>query len=142
VYATGLRQGFYAAMVFLGALIGQAWGLQGVAVGVLIALAIHFVLMVDLCIDLTAMSWRAFLLALLPAVMMTAVLGCETWLLSEFLRSHEMPPLMLLLICVGTLGGTVLVILASAGKALLGEDGRWLLQAIVARLKKNPADAT
>jgi O-antigen/teichoic acid export membrane protein len=48
VYARALRQAFYAAMVIVGALIGQHWGVGGVAVAVSVAMGINYLVMAQL----------------------------------------------------------------------------------------------
>lgn len=140
VYATGFRQALHAGLVFLGAVIGQFWGLPGVAAGVVIALAIHFLVMTELCLRLTGLPWRDFLLAHRPGIVLAVVLGAETWLLTAVLRAYELPPLLIGLVCAGaaglTLGG---VLMFADHRVLLGPDGQWLMQAVLARLRKRSA---
>lgn len=139
VYATGFRQALHAGMIFVGALIGQTWGLPGVAAGVVIALAIHFLIMVELSLRLTGLPWRDFLLAHRPGVVLAVILGAETWLLATVLRSYELHPLLIGLACAGAAGLTLLGVVTLAQRALLGQDGQWLVQAIVARVRKRSA---
>jgi PST family polysaccharide transporter len=139
VYATGLRQAVYAGLVFLGALVGQNWGLPGVAAGVLVALAIHFLVMVELCLRLTGLPWRDFLLAHRPGVALAVILGAETWLISTVLRSYELQPLVIGVICAAASALTFLGVLAFGGRALLGADGLWVIQAVLSRLRKRSA---
>jgi O-antigen/teichoic acid export membrane protein len=53
VYAVAWRQGAHAAAVLAGALIGQRWGLPGVACGVLVAQVITYALVTQLALRLT-----------------------------------------------------------------------------------------
>ncbi|WP_212699754.1 lipopolysaccharide biosynthesis protein [Thalassovita aquimarina] len=75
VYARAWRQGLFAVAVLLGALIGQNWGLIGVATGVFCALAFNFLMMAHLSLRLTSMSWRTFGQAHLPGLLFAAILG-------------------------------------------------------------------
>jgi len=56
VYARAWRQVIYAALVFGGAFWGREWGLNGVAVGVFIAIAVNFFLMAHLSMKITGLS--------------------------------------------------------------------------------------
>jgi O-antigen/teichoic acid export membrane protein len=51
------RQWLYAAMVLVGAALGQRWGLTGVAVAVSVAIIMHFTLMVQLSLRILGVSW-------------------------------------------------------------------------------------
>ena len=139
VYATGFRQALHAGLVFVGALIGQVWGLPGVAAGIVIALAIHFLVMVELCLRFTGLSWRDFLLAHRPAMVVAVIFGAEIWLLSTVLRSYELQPLVIGVICAGAAGLTLVGVLTLADRALLGQDGQWIVQAVLARVRKRSA---
>ena len=60
VYRRSWRQTVYAVVVLLGAWVGQQWGLEGVAVAILITLAVNFFLMAQLALCLCNLSWRTF----------------------------------------------------------------------------------
>lgn len=75
VYRRAWRAIVFAVCVFTGALVGQHWGLHGVAVGVLIALGINYVLTCHLCMSLVDMRWRELLMAHVPAVLLSLVAG-------------------------------------------------------------------
>ena len=57
VYRRAWRQGVYAASVFVGALVGQMWGLPGVAAGVVAALVVNQLLMLHLALGLVSVGW-------------------------------------------------------------------------------------
>jgi PST family polysaccharide transporter len=146
-YHSAWRQAVYAVMVISGALIGQFWGVPGVATGVLVALLIFFVLMAQLSVRLTEISWRSYLAAYLPAISLTVVVGAEVWLVATVLRGMNASHLIVLLASLGSVAATVVILLRISPKLILGEDGLWLLCRLtervparfmlVARLKKN-----
>lgn len=68
-----------------------------------------------------------------------AILGAEIWLLGTFLRSYELQPLVIGFICAGAAGLTLAGVLTLADRALLGQDGQWLVQAVLARIRKRSA---
>ena len=71
VYRRAWRNVLFAVMVLVGAYTGQFWGLHGVAIGVLIALAINYVITSHLCLRLVDMGWLDFLSAHIPAVILS-----------------------------------------------------------------------
>jgi O-antigen/teichoic acid export membrane protein len=109
VYRRAWRQGLYAGLVFLGALVGQRWGLTGVAVGVLCALSVNYVLMAQLSLELVQISWPKFLLVQLPAVRLALVVGAATLAGTAGARSLGLPPA----------GGLAMGTLAALGGAML-----------------------
>jgi hypothetical protein len=55
----------------VGALIGQHWGIRGVAVGVLLALLQNYLLMAHLSLALVGSTWREYLGRHVPAVIVS-----------------------------------------------------------------------
>src|SRR5207247_953710 len=104
VYRRAWRQLVYALCVLVGAWFGKAWGINGVAVGVLIALAVNFFLMAHLGLRLTSLSWRSFGRAHAPALALAAVAGGLAWATAAGTRALGTPDLVAL---VATLGVTV-----------------------------------
>lgn len=127
VYKMAWRQGIYAVLIIAGTWVGKTWGLSGVAFGVVGALAIHFLLMVHLSLQLTSMSWRDFLVLHFPASILTLVLGTEVWIFATVLREMHLPSSIIL---VGTLlptGITVLLLLRLKPTLILGQEGKWIV---------------
>lgn len=123
VYRRAWRQGLYAALVFIGALAGQQWGLTGVAVGVLCALSINYVLMAQLSLEVTQIPWSRFFLVQVPAVRLAVIVGAATLAATAGMRALELSSLL-------GLGVGILAALASAALATwaapmltLGEHG-------------------
>jgi PST family polysaccharide transporter len=132
VYARAWRQAVFTVGVFVGSIIGQFWGVEGVAFGVGLAFGANFLLMAQLSLRVTAMTWSEFVMAHMPGLALAGALGMGIWALVEWLRALRLPPLPLLI-------DTAL--LASAGSLLLcwilpslflGREGRSLLRLLAA----------
>lgn len=134
VYQAAWRQALFGLTVLVGAIIGQSWGLPGVAVAVLFALFLNFTLMTSLVLRLIGVSWREVLVAHRPGAMLAAVLGAEVWLLVEVGRMLELPPLATLVFGAMIIGATLIVIIRATRVAVLGPDGAWLLGLVLDRL--------
>jgi PST family polysaccharide transporter len=104
VYARAWRQGVFAAAVLLGALVGQYWGIAGVAVGVVLALALNFTMMAQLSLRLSGMVWAVFGELHLAGLAMAAILGAASLAMATWLRGIEAGP-------VGVVAGSTLVAL-------------------------------
>ena len=87
VYSRAWRQGVYALMIVVGALIGQNWGIQGVAVGTLLALGINFGLMAHLSLRLVGTTWRSFGLAHLPGATLAVIAAAAALPVARSVRS-------------------------------------------------------
>jgi O-antigen/teichoic acid export membrane protein len=92
VYRRAWRQALYAGLVLLGAWVGQFWGVTGVAVGVLIALFINYLLMAQLSLSVGQISWLRFAQAQLPAVSLTLLVGVGTFATLAGARHVGLPP--------------------------------------------------
>jgi PST family polysaccharide transporter len=123
VYRRAWRQGLYAALVFLGAWLGQYRGVTGVAAGVLCALFLNYLIMAQLSLSVGQISWPQFVQAQLPAVRLTMLVGAVTLAIAEGTRHLGLPPLAGLL--GGSLGAAITAVVAAAlaPKLALGEQG-------------------
>lgn len=133
VYAVAWRQGAHAAAVLAGALIGQHWGLPGVASGVLAAQIVTYALVTQLSLRLTSLSVTAWTGAHVRGLILGIVVGLGLWLLVAVFRSLGAPPALTL--------GTGLLVCAVVAIAiirlrLIGPDGLWLLQSLAGRLPR------
>jgi PST family polysaccharide transporter len=75
VYRRAWRQLLFAGMVFLGAWIGQRWGVTGVASGVLCALFLNYLSMAQLSLSVVPVSWGKFFQAQMPALRLAILVG-------------------------------------------------------------------
>jgi PST family polysaccharide transporter len=130
VYARAWRQAVFAGAVVAGSLIGQLWGVDGVALGVVAAIALNFALMAQLSLRLTGLRWADFGAAHLPAFALSAALGVGTWLLLGWSRGLQVAPLVLLLevALFAAAGGLLLCWCIPA--LFLGQDARSLLRTL------------
>ena len=136
VYAVAWRQGAQAAAVLVGALIGQHWGLPGVAGGVLAAQILTYALVTQLCLHLTSLSFKAWAKAHVRGLVLGALTGVGLWLLVASLRSLDASPALIL--GAGVVVSSVVAI-AGIRLRLIGPDGLWLLQSLAGRLPRRLA---
>jgi O-antigen/teichoic acid export membrane protein len=127
VYSRAVLQYVYAAMVVVGAIIGQRWGVGGVAVAVSIAMAINWQNMAWLGRRVTGLSWWRFTVAQLPAAMLAILMAGAAAVATHLLRDARLPG-------IPVLAGAALAAVgaAVAGSKLrpelfLGSHGRWLV---------------
>jgi O-antigen/teichoic acid export membrane protein len=123
VYRRAWRQWLYAGLVFLGAWIGHFQGVGGVAVGVLGALLINYLLMAQLSLSLVGISWLGFAQVQLPALLLALVSGAATLAITAGTRHLGLPPLGSLLAGVSVAVGTVALTIWLAPRVALGQHG-------------------
>jgi PST family polysaccharide transporter len=123
MYSRAWRQGLYAAMVFIGALLGQYRGITGVAVGVLIALFLNYLLMAQFGLRMGGISWLRFAEVQLPAIWLTMAVGGVTLALMVGTRHVGLPPVVSLV--AGSTAAVLTALLAVwlAPTLTLGEHG-------------------
>lgn len=129
VYARAWRQWIYAGLVIGGGALGRGWGISGVAVGVLFALLVNFLLMAHLSTRLLGLPWAGFLAAHVAGLKIAALLGGIASLAAAAARLWlQLPP-------AGVLATTLGVVLAAGAPLLLrqpgwlfGDDERWLVR--------------
>lgn len=137
VYQNAWRQGVYAVLIVSGAWIGQHWGISGVALGVLVTLAIHFLVMAQLGLSMISFTWRQLWTIHLPGMWCAAILGLEVWGVAAILRDINTAPILILITCAVVVLVTMLVIMRFIPLYILGEDGIWLLHTLLERLPAN-----
>ncbi len=130
VYSRAWRQVVFAAAVLLGAYVGQFWGIAGVAVGVVLALATNFTMMAQLSLRLSGMQWGAFIRLHFAGLILAAILGAGSFALATWLRGIGMGP-------YGLVGASVLLALVLMPilvwlrpQLFLGPDRDHLLRAL------------
>ena len=92
VYARAWRQGLFALAVLLGALVGQNWGIAGVAVGVVLALSANFLMMAQLSLRISGMLWTSFCHLHVAGLVMATLLGGSSFAMATWLRSSGAEP--------------------------------------------------
>lgn len=134
VYRRAWRQVVYAVLVICGALVGQRWGIPGVAIAVVVALGANFMLMAHLSLSVTGLSWREFAAVHLPPAALAATCAPVVWGTAEALRSAEMPPMVVL---TGASAATLtwaMLLVWRAPQLFLGEHVVWLLATVRSHL--------
>jgi O-antigen/teichoic acid export membrane protein len=134
VYRRAWRQGLYAALVIGGSIVGQRWGLAGVAVGVLLAVTVNFLAMAQLSLGVTQMTWGTLLRAHLPALRLSVVCGLVLWGLLEPLRQWELPVFARLLAAACGTIAAALALAWAAPRFFVGNDGLWMLRRLLGYL--------
>jgi PST family polysaccharide transporter len=123
--AVAWRNTVFAGLVVVGALAGAKWGLIGVSIGVLGAMAVNFVMIFQLGERVTGLPLNSFAAVHLPAAVLTALVGAECWTVSLAMRGIGAPAAATLLGAVLVVAPTLLLVVRLL-PATLGEDGRWL----------------
>lgn len=131
VYRRAWRQVIYAALIVAGSWLGQRHGVTGVAIGVLGALAVNFLLMAQLSANLIGMSWRTLAVAHAPAMRLALVTGGVAWGATQLApggtASTLMSPLVALVLAGMGAVCAALLCLRFAPRLFLGTDGTWML---------------
>ncbi len=131
VYSRAWREGIFGVLVVAGALIGLRWGVAGVAAGVLIALFVSYMLMTQLVLSLTAVSWRDYLATNAPAARVAAVTLAATWPLTNLLRGWNTPPLLTVFGAGALAAGVLLVLAYLLPRQFLGDEGLWMFDTVL-----------
>ena len=88
----------YALCVLLGSFVGSRWGITGVAVGVVVAMSVIYLLMAQLSIFLTGASWKEFFLSQVPGGIVAASVAGVSLPVTVMLRTTQLPHLAILAI--------------------------------------------
>jgi O-antigen/teichoic acid export membrane protein len=136
VYRRAWRQLLYACLVMGGAWIGQHWGVEGACLGVLIAVTINFLLMAQLSLSVSSMSWRSFLSAHGPALKLSAAVGVIAWTSATVLRQSALPPVARLIVAGGVTLVCSFLLIWRLPLVFLGSDGLWMAEMLGTYLPK------
>jgi PST family polysaccharide transporter len=132
VYRRARRQIVYAGLVIGGAYVGQHWGITGVAVGVLVALAANFLLMAQLSLEVSRLKWSTFWAAHTPSFILAGVCGIVAWSVAVSLREWSVGSLGVLLLSSGAALLSGLGLVWRFPERCLGPDGIWTAEALLA----------
>lgn len=141
VYRSAWRQWVYASAVLAGAAIGQMWGVSGVAVGVGAAILLNFLLMYQMCHSLIDLSSVTMLRTLLRYSLIGIVWGGIA-LVGKLALLEIGAPRPIILLVVGVLLGVVALGAFRFAPSLFGEEGRWLQDTFVTKIKQKFRYAT
>lgn len=124
VYARAARQLAYATSVLVGAGVGQAWGINGVAAGVTVAIGVNHLLMAELCLRSVPLGWAAFVRLHVRAGLFAGALAVPALLVRAALAG-SVPDLVTLAAVALATGGAVLVLTFAVPMRATAEL-RWL----------------
>lgn len=125
VYARALLQGAYAALVLVGAIIGQRWGVAGVAVAVSIAMGINWLTMAELSRRVTGVSWSRFARVQAPGALFAVLLGATVALPVHGVRLLQLGKLPTLVVAGLTAAVVTLVASRVGSELFFGPHGIW-----------------
>jgi O-antigen/teichoic acid export membrane protein/lipopolysaccharide/colanic/teichoic acid biosynthesis glycosyltransferase len=123
VYAKFFYHSVYAVCVFAAAIIGRRWGISGVAIGVVAAIGVVYVLMARLSLQLTGCSWSRFFFAQWSAVVVSGATLAAGVPAHIALHASGLPSLARLAVCAGLSSAAAII-------AVLCLPERWLLPAV------------
>jgi len=125
VYNRALLQWGYAAMVVVGAIIGQRWGVGGVAVAVSVAMGLNWLSMAWLGRAVTGLSWPRFARVHVPATLLAGVVAAAAAVVAHWARATHLGSIPLLIAA----GLAALAVTLAASKLrpelFLGSHGTW-----------------
>jgi O-antigen/teichoic acid export membrane protein len=135
VYRRAWRQTIYAILVLAGASGGQHWGLPGVAFGVLCAIAINFLLMAQLSLSITGLTWREFWAAHRPALTLAVTLGAEVHFLATTISHSTSYPIIVLITVIVCSSLLLWFLFRFLPDIFLGEEGIWMVRTLATYLR-------
>ena len=134
-YHNALYHAIYGAIIVAGALVAVPFGITGVAVSTLFALAVAYALLTGHSLKVTGMTWAQLLRTNVPALKLTLILGLTCGLLAWTLRTAGVHPV----ISLGVVGAVLAVLLAALirfAPSLFGAHGQWIVSTILGMVKR------
>jgi len=125
VYSRAVIQGIYAVMVFLCALLGQRWGIGGVALAVSIGMGINWMMMAALGQRVTGLSWSRFVRAHVASVLFAALLAVGVGITVQAARAAHLGKLAVLAVAGLTCAAELYAASRLWPELLLGPHGAW-----------------
>jgi O-antigen/teichoic acid export membrane protein len=142
VYARAVMQAGFAVMVVVGALIGQHWGVGGVAVAVSIAMAINWLGMAELSRRVTDLSWPRFARAHVPGASVAVLVGVPAMIVAEVMRTYHVGKLATLMAAGAIAAAVAILALRLRPDFFLGPHGTWASERAGELLQRMKARAT
>jgi O-antigen/teichoic acid export membrane protein len=125
-----LRQIPYPLMVVSFAWIGTRWGLSGVALGVVIALAVHYALLTTLGLRVAGLTVGDYIRAHRSALVLTTVVFVQAWLVIAATRAGHLPAAVNLPLVGLSTAVVVAALVWWVPGSVLGADGMWFRQSL------------
>ncbi|MEO6057275.1 MAG: lipopolysaccharide biosynthesis protein [Gemmatimonadales bacterium] len=128
VYYRAILQFAYAGLVVIGAIVGQRWGVGGVAVCVSLAMAFNWLSMAQLGRVVTGLDWPRFFRAHLPAALLALIVGAASMAAAEACRAAHLGKVPLLAITGLVAAAAALGAAWLRPQVVLGRHGVWSYQ--------------
>ena len=125
VYMRAWLQWAYAAFVILGAMVGQRWGVGGVAVCVSLAMAFNWLSMAWLGRTITGLTWDRFVRSQIPAALLSVLVGGAAALAAHGARAAHLGSLPVLAIAGLAAAAVALGAARLQPRVWLGPHGAW-----------------
>ncbi|MFL5772801.1 MAG: lipopolysaccharide biosynthesis protein [Flavisolibacter sp.] len=138
VYSRAWRQIIYACSVFVGAYIGHFYGLGGVATGVAASLLINFLLMGQLGIRLTGITWKTLLTSHLKGLYLGLFSGTICLISVTLLRQVITSNFLVLLLSILCVIGILCFVIWAYPRLFIGDEQKSLLNKLVLKRFKKP----
>ncbi|MBI1260835.1 MAG: oligosaccharide flippase family protein [Rhizobiales bacterium] len=132
VYGTALRQTLYAILVLVASLVGSLYGLEGVSIGVSLAIFVFYFLSAGLANQLVGVQWREFFAAHIGGLIIAATLGFGLGIFEFQLEQVALSSILRLLGIAAITLITYAVMLGLFARFILGNSAK----SIIMRLKK------
>lgn len=130
VHQLALRQIPYPLMVLTFAWIGTRWSIEGVAVGIVVALGVHYLLVTTLGLRVAGLTAREYVDAHRPAVALTGAIIVQGWVARAVAGAAEAPAWADLPILALSTTLTVAALVRWAPMRVLGAEGLWFSTAL------------
>ena len=108
-----VRDGIYALAVLAGSLIGAQFGIVGVATGVVIAIALNYLIGAAMSLNLLKATWRQYASSQMPALLLGILTAAVAYAIRWGLLEAGAGPLVVLgvtgLVSLGVVGGLCLL---------------------------------
>jgi PST family polysaccharide transporter len=135
MYQRAWRQWIYAGAVALGAAVGTQWGLAGVAVGVGLAVVLNYLAMLNLALTVTDVTAKEVWAVHLRHFGIAIPFSAAVWGAATIARGLDFGRTAVL--SVGSLtAATALALLWFGFRGVFGDDGRWVHQLAISRLRR------
>jgi PST family polysaccharide transporter len=141
VYRRAWRQAVYAGAVVVGALIGSAFGLVWVAVGVTGAIVLNYVLMADLSLRTAPIGWGEYVVRQTRGLGLGAVVAVACLPTVLALRAVGASNILTILGGLGASAVALLIAWRISPQWTLGDDGAWIVEVVKSRANEEDPPA-
>jgi len=133
VYRSAARRAVYASAVILGSWIGHFKGIVGVAIGINIAVLIHYAMMAHLSLSIIDNGWGGFFKEHLPGLRLSAITLAISLPLITFLRLISDSPVFVFGASILMVGSSIAAIV-TVFPQLLGSSSLWVIDQVLREL--------